>query len=504
LKQLQDVETQLALERTRFKDDYPIVQGLKAKRDKLKSLLGEQARQVLGNSFGAPSMYDKRSFQDTLVAGASTTTGQAPQQSANARLGEVRVSLADALIKAEIGYRVQTARIAGLREASRRLAAKFHLVPAIARQYQDLSRNEAIASSSLSRLLQREQELEIQASQELPPWRLVEPPAFPKDPTWPKPVLVLGGGVLLGAFLGLAAASLLNTLDDRLDTIEQVKNLTDLPVVGTFSLSKEAGEEAHTNDGDNGRSSSYGSRRLALRRARRDGELYALLSNLRLMGAACEQGAKVLVVSSAIASEGKTTIAAHLALLVGGLGRRVLLIDGDMNQGSGMATRLELSNNSGLADVLCGGVKWNASLQNCGDGVQVLTGGTVALDPLSLLDSDRFGELVDIWRREYDLVVIDSPSLLKRADAALLARWADALLLVVGLKKVRRQEFQAALECLSRAGLSPLGLILCGPQRWKERKRKQSAGVVTNNGGMVFKKDAEKGEMSIQKFRGLK
>lgn len=457
LKQYQDTETQLALEKTRFRDDYPTVQNLKDKRDSLQKRLNEQAGVLLGGD-GKQA----ESLRDSL---AGTLESNRTSSSTADRYGELRVSLAGDLVKAENLYLVQSARVTGLEAAKERLLGKFQLVPGLAKRYQELNRNAVIASDSLNRLLQRLQELEIKAAQELSPWRVIEPAVLPdkEKPVWPKPLVTLGVGSILSVVFGLLVAVLLETFDDRVKTVERAKELMQLPLLGAIPYNDELNTTAKSEKQSkeiakiskkaksNGRVQNPPYTRSAYEEAFR-----SLLTNIRFLNSV--KKVNTFVISSSAPGEGKSTVSTNLARIAAELNRKVLIIDADLRRPT-VAKRLELTNSRGLSSVLAGNLSWQEAVQKLGENLFVLTSGPIPPNPVSLLDSRKMAELTKQWREEFDLVLIDSPPLIGLTDATLLARHADGILMVIGLETARRGGLKGARERLEAAGVVPMGMI---------------------------------------------
>ncbi|UFP95973.1 GumC family protein [Gloeobacter morelensis] len=460
LKQLQETETQLAVESTRFRDDYPTVQALKDKRDKLQRQLTGQAEVLLGGGrqTGAPMS----SLRDSLAGPAAAQGGGTD---VNDRYGELQQTLTGELLQAENLYRVQSARVAGLESARSRLAERFQLVPNQAKRYQELNRNAVISSESLNRLLQRLQELKIQAAQEISPWRVIEPAMLPEldKPIWPKPLITIGIGGFLGLALGLLAATLLEAFDDRVKTIDRAKELLRLPLLAAIPYSQELDNtaavqgtgDAPAKKGDRPRRRGDSSDAPYSRSPSKEA-FRSLLTNLRFLSS--DRKMNVFVISSSAPGEGKSTVSTNMARVAGELNRRVLIIDADLRRPT-VAKRLELSNSRGLSSVLSGEMRWQDVVQSPAENVYAITSGPIPPNPVMLLDSKRMAELVAQWRTEFDLVVIDSPPLIGLTDTTLLTKYADGLLMVVGLETARRGGLKGAIERLAAAQIVPVGMV---------------------------------------------
>ena len=179
---------------------------------------------------------------------------------------------------------------------------------------------------------------------------------------------------------------------------------------------------------------------------------------------------RVIAITSANPQEGKTTVASNLALALAEINRRVLLIDGDLRKPR-LHEIFGVSNERGLSDLLGEGNPLN------GGGVHVtetryaqlflLPAGSGEGSFSNLLHSARMPELLKRMRKEFDMVVIDTPPMLHIPDARVLGRMADAVVLVVRSGETTRDMALAATQRLSEDGTRLLGTVL---NSWDPRK----------------------------------
>ncbi|NEQ29271.1 MAG: CpsD/CapB family tyrosine-protein kinase, partial [Microcoleus sp. SIO2G3] len=181
-----------------------------------------------------------------------------------------------------------------------------------------------------------------------------------------------------------------------------------------------------------------------------------LRANLKFTSA--DKELKVIVVTSSVPKEGKSTVAANLAIAMAQRERRVLLIDGDLHRPV-QHHIWDLPNSPGLSNVIVGQAEiWTAIVQVM-DNLDVLTSGVVPPSPASLLDSKRMAGLIESFAANYDFVIIDAPSLTVAADAATLGQMADGVLLVVRPGVVDSANAAFAKELLEKSGQNVLGQV---------------------------------------------
>jgi capsular exopolysaccharide synthesis family protein len=179
--------------------------------------------------------------------------------------------------------------------------------------------------------------------------------------------------------------------------------------------------------------------------------------NLRF--ANVDQQPRSLVITSAAAHEGKTTVTCNLAIAMAEGGARVCLVDADLRRPH-VGELLGMDNSVGLTDVLAGEHDVHSVLIPWHEGlVTVLTSGSVPPDPNALLSSRAMANLVATLCAEFDVVVFDSPPLLPVTDALVLGKLSDGVVLVTRRGRTKRSHVKAALEAIGLSHAKLLGTV---------------------------------------------
>ena len=250
-------------------------------------------------------------------------------------------------------------------------------------------------------------------------------------------------GLLLGLLVGVGLAIARARLDRSVKSAETATAATGAPVIGTV-LREQALEKGHTMS----RSS-----------ANRTVEDYRQLrNNLQFLNV--DQPPKVIMVSSALPSEGKTTTVINLALALVDAGQKVTIIEADLRRPK-VTRYLGMVGGVGLTNLLAGTADLDDVLQEYGDGgLRVIAAGPTPPNPGELLASSHMAALIDKLRGSNDFVLIDAPPLLPVADSSGLAVHTDGVLLSVRFGSTRRDQLQQAAATLDRVGAKTLGVIL--------------------------------------------
>ena len=190
-------------------------------------------------------------------------------------------------------------------------------------------------------------------------------------------------------------------------------------------------------------------------------EQYRMLSH-NLKTQLAQQGAKVVLVSSSVHSEGKTVTATNLALSLSEMGNtRVALVDADLRRGK-VGEYLGLKGNlPGLTSYLSNGLTVKqAMVRNSIDNLAIIPCGEVTNNPSSLLGSQKFRALIADLRNHFDYVLVDSPPIMAVADAGILGRDTDGLLMIIQSGRTPKSVIAHANILFKQAGVRLLGYVL--------------------------------------------
>ena len=275
---------------------------------------------------------------------------------------------------------------------------------------------------------------------------LSEPAALPTTAVKPNPPLYIGLGSVLAALLAAGVALVRDRLDDRVAVGEDDEDFLGFPIVGRIPSAK-------TSPGD-------------LTDARLADAIRMLKANLDFLG----NGASgVVLVTSAGAVEGKSSVAVRLALSSLGDGEKVALVEADMRRPGVAAGLGELAlepGAQGLSNYLAGVAKSDDVLHPVPSrpGLSVVPAGPAPPNPSGLLRSRPFGALIGQLARRCDRVVIDTPPVSVGADASVAMPEADVVLFVVDAEGSRSTAVRAGLNQLRAAKAGPVGIVVSRAQ----------------------------------------
>ncbi|GLZ51670.1 polysaccharide biosynthesis tyrosine autokinase [Actinomycetospora sp. NBRC 106378] len=273
--------------------------------------------------------------------------------------------------------------------------------------------------------------------------RQVRPAKAPVEAGNPSFLVTGGVGAVLGLALGIVAAVVLSALDKSVRSVGQLTRLSGVPTLGAVPM------ETSGLDGPVAESLAGGS---AYAEA-----LRSLRTNLEFVDV--DHASSLIVVTSPLEGEGKTTTVTGLAVALASAGKRVIIVDADLRRPQ-LATRLGFDGAVGLSGVLAGKVTLDEALQPWGPGLtRVLTSGVVPPNPSELLASRQARDLFAALRERADVVLIDTPPVLPVTDAATVSRHADATVLLCRIGRTRVAQLESALTALRAASATVVGTV---------------------------------------------
>lgn len=454
LSQIQKVDSDLSLKSAQYRDDSLPILALRKSREELILTSSQQAKEVVMSNLSSQiKEVEARDREMTLL-----------QKELNKKIRDFSVTT---------------------------------------REYDNLVREQQVVTKSLSDFLAKREALRIDAAQQQIPWVLINPPEIPLDKfgkyitsTVKQTKKQLALAVILSGLLGIAVGLLVEVLNTVFHTPEALRIATRLPVIGVIPFSKKVKRRPPVR-----------SRKLTSARSNSKVEVMqlgeaqptvpilepslfsdldyqfleafrSLYTNIHLLSAG--RTIRSLLVSSAVAGDGKSTVALHLAATAAAVGQRVLLVDADLRCPQ-LHAKLGLPNVRGLGDAISTDLSLNDAIQRSPnqDNLFVLTAGQIPPDPIKLLSSKKMQYLMEQFQAFFDLVIYDTPPLGGLADAHLIAAHTDATIMVVQIGKTDRSQVRRVLEELKISGASVLGIVANGCKNDRHSYRSRPVGLET-------------------------
>jgi len=437
LNEIQKTELTLVQQRLRFKDNTPFVQQVVDQRQRQLSLLQTEVNRVLQSNAG-------------IVAGEDVL--------AQGQLGSLDVKLVSDFVEAESTLRAVQARAQTLSLVEAQLRRELQRFPNLLAEYSRLEPEVELRRNTLRQLLQARQELGLEIARGGFAWQVVEKPLLGQK-IGPDLIRNLLLGAVAGLMLGGGAVFLRDATDDAVYHPDDLKRQVPLPLLGMVPVLPSRTDAGflpfrRTETPDN--------EELELLRWRPFRESLDLLcKTIDLLGV--NTPFQSLVITSALAGEGKSTIALALAMSAARLHRRVLLVDADLRRPS-LHKVLGLPNDQGLSTLLASDAPIpthvDAEPLDLRSNISVVTAGPTPIDPVKLLSSQRMKDMMAVFEENYDLVIVDAPPVLGMADTVLTASCCQGVIMIGRIGQSTRKELNQAIEVLNK--LNVVGIVANG------------------------------------------
>ncbi len=369
---------------------------------------------------------------------------ESADQKLQAEIAKLSVGIRNEYETALAGERGLIAALEGQKAEVQQLNAK-------AVEYTALEGEARANRELLDKLVQRSRQIRLARDLPTANARLLDAAEVPGLPIRPRKQRNLMMGFAGSAALGLGLVFLLEIFNTRVSSPDDVTRHLQLPVLGVAPRVKSI--------------NGHGSLLL------NDGappQFAELLHSVRtsLVLAPALAASRTLLVTSARPGEGKTLSAANVAISLAGLNHRVLLIDADLRKPR-LHEVFRVDQRPGLTDVLRGKATHDAIHETKVPRLWLIPSGNPSRHAADLLGSQRFSQLIECFRQQFDWIVLDSPPVLPVTDACLMTRVASGVLFVVESGKTSRDIARAAVERLDAVGANLVGALLNGAELGK-------------------------------------
>jgi len=428
LQQLQEAQQKLEVLKLQLTDTHPTVINLQEQVDVLnKELKHRIEKSFIGNVGRLNEIHEAKDIIQLR--------GQGLQQSI---LNNYATAEAEGL-----SLQVRLKALATVIQSYRERAGSL---PQLELQQRQLEREINASDTSYQNLLAKYQDLQVAENMQVSDAEIITPAFIPGVPIRSRQYINLLQGLIGGLLLGAATAFGLEKMDKTIKTTKSAQDLLGyklLAYIPQFSNDGEIPDVIVRNNPDSPVSEAF----------------RMLQTNLRYFNS--DHSIKVIVISSAVPKEGKSTIAANLAFSISQIGRRVLLVDGDFRNPS-QNKIWEVANEVGLSNVIRDKLNLDNAVKEIVPNFYLMTVGEQMNNPSTLIGSGQMAVFVAQAAQKYDFVVIDTPPLTVAADATILGKLATGILFVVRPGVADTNSISIAKDLLEKANQNVLGVAMNG------------------------------------------
>jgi succinoglycan biosynthesis transport protein ExoP len=406
--QLAQVEVQLDTARKQYTEQHPVVQALEQQKAQLEKEIGSQASTVVAGNEIVPNPVYQELSQQAGTLRAQIASDQAQLNTLRQEMGQNN---------------------------------RGESLPAETLQLANLQRNAKMAEDVYTALQQKYGEATVAQTTALSDVAITQPAAPDTTKVKPNWELNLVLGLILGLVMAASGAFLIDFFDNTFKNEEDVQRVLPLPLLASIPKLTESSPS-----------------KLPWLRALTVESFLQLVTALRYSS---DKPLATLAVTSPNEQDGKTTVAMSTAIAMAEIEPKVLLVDADFRHPA-LHKRLKGDQTPGLSDVLVGDSDLSAAIQPTKyDGLFLLAAGTTVPNPVKLIHSLRFDEVLARLRKDFRVVIFDTPALQPVYDGALVASKVDGTVLVVSAGLTDMPSTNKALQRLGTvSGVNLLGVVL--------------------------------------------
>jgi len=387
-----------------------------------------------------------------------------------------RQQLLTDIVAGEVEHQVAKAKRDALEKVVEKYSIKMSGLPDAELELARLERAKAINEQVYGMLITRYEEAKISEEGKISNIRILERAKLPASPVSPKVKMNILISIILGLGLGIGAAFLLDNLNTKIINLTDVERYVKLPLLGTIPdipIDERRLEEIENkmhfiSDSTEKEKLSIVQREMAARLVPHYSPKSPIAEAYRtfrtnIVSLPSSLSNKTFLVTSSGPKEGKTTTCSNLAITLAQMDSKTLLIDCDMRRPM-IHNLFYVKRENGLSKYLTdGGIPFSKIVKPSGvKNLDLITSGHVPLNPSELLASQRMDRLIEEIKQEYDYIIFDSPPLIAVTDAMILAKKADALVLVIRTGITDRGIIDRGKALLENIGVTAAGIVVNG------------------------------------------
>jgi capsular exopolysaccharide synthesis family protein len=328
-------------------------------------------------------------------------------------------------------------------EEKRSYAAKIKSLPMEEKNLVNINRDYKVSATMYDYLLKKKTESELLIVSTLSDYKIIDKAHTDDEPIKPKRAMLMVAAPLMGLLLGIVLAVILKSLNNKISNKEELEDLTDLPLLGIIPLHKNKKAKVEVfNDSNSEFTESYRSLRTNLPTKKEDGT------------------ANVILVTSTVENEGKTTLISNLASVFQMAGYKSIILNLDLRKPT-LHSYFDLDNEKGMSSYLSG----DDSIQDIifstrYPDLHVITSGPIPHNPSELILSHKFNSLLDILKTRYDYIFIDSAPVGLVSDTIHLMKFTDMNIIIFKENHAEASYVEAIHGIIKKSNIENVGIVL--------------------------------------------
>jgi capsular exopolysaccharide synthesis family protein len=466
----------------RIKSESALNQARKQRDDEGTFFDGEITQQLRANL--------KQSETEYASLGSQVTAAYPTMRELQAKISALRKAIRDerkqGLQSLEAQFSADSGAENSLREQIETEKAKAQEVAKKLIQYDVLSREASSLRELYQAVLKQAKEIEMSASVTTSNVFVADYATLPTSPSAPKTNIIVILAAIIGLSAGILMSYILESLDDTIVTAQELRQMANLPLLGSVpdfdsqdkSPPKVPARIEHSPESNEQESGETSPERLLLSESA-SAESSALVTisaphtaisealrsiRANVLLSSADYPPRVIMIASSIQGEGKTTLLSNLAVTLAQANHKTLMIDADLRM-CGLSNLFlgQQEEHRGLSDLLTSRLPLESVIYPTGvAGLDLLPVGTTAPNPAELVGSESMKRLLSGLKDRYDFILVDTPPIMAVADALLISRAVDSVILVARGGFTPRHTVREAREKLTRVRARIIGTVLNG------------------------------------------
>lgn len=418
--------------------------------------LATQLPQVKQQLEGAEKSYNElRNSSRTIDIGEEAKNILHQSFLAQTRMAELRQKKEELLTRYSELHPSVEAIDKQMKELSREMAGvedRAKKLPEVEQNVLRLNREVKINTDLYTNLLSAAQQLRLETESKIGSVRMLDTAVVPILPVKPKRLVIIAIAGAIGVVLGILAAFARKTVYRRLDAPQEIERLLGLPVTATIPHSENQAQLAIQNDKSKASV-------LPL-----DGPSDSALESLRrfrtsLQFAMLNSKNNIIMITGPTLGVGKSFVSANFATILASIGKRVLLIDGDLRAGR-LHRYFGVHNKNGLSDIITGKIMFGSAIhKSVAENVDFISTGDLPRKPSELLAHENFEKLLQLLATRYDYILIDTAPVLAVSDALVIGSHAGVIFNVVRGGVTTAGEVEESVKRMNQAGHVVTGVV---------------------------------------------
>lgn len=368
---------------------------------------------------------------------------------AQEQINNIRQSIKDIVKNSVSSF---TSREKSIKQIIEKYNDHLKQLPEKERELAGLKRNSAVAAEIYTFLLQKYEEARIAKASTISNIRVIDKAVVPHNPISPNVRLNLMLGLIAGILLAIGVAFFLEFIDDSLKTVDEVERNIRRPIYGIIPRIPDSFQAVDGSKSAAINLVTHYSPKSPISEAFR-----TLRTNIHF--ADPDHLITTLLVTSAGPSEGKSTIVSNLAITIANSGRKTLLIDCDLRKPN-LHNLFETERDPGLTNILSGKLSIEEGIRKTKiENLSLVTSGPIPPNPTEMVDSMAIRAQVEEFKKDFDMILFDSPPIVAVTDAAIISSYTAGVLLVVELGRSRGASVNRGIDLLDNVKANVLGLV---------------------------------------------